>query len=325
MIKSTVVRTFFSAMTSQFPRIISLLPSATEILFALGADDLIVGRSSECNYPDRVKKVPIVVNSLIKSQLSSKYIDKNVSQSLKNGQSLYQVRKKLFASLKPDLVITQKLCEVCAITPTNIQSALRDCQPLPNLITLHPHSISEIFTDIQTVGVAIGKTSVATKQVKQLKNRLEKIKQKTKNLKKPKVYCLEWLDPPYNAGHWVPEQIEIAGGRDDLATKGVDSVRILWQKILKYNPDFLILMPCGFSINRTKKELDILKKKPEWLKLKAIQTNQVYLVNGPAYFNCSGPRIVDGTELLAHILNPSIFPNRFTNQDFVKLPYEKTS
>lgn len=303
--------------------VITLIPAATEILYALNAYNLIVGRSSESDFPSKIKKIPVVVTSKINSSYSSKYIDETVSKALKRGESLYKVNSGLFASLKPDLVITQKLCEVCAITPTDIQSAIRNCHPTPKIISLHPHSISDILKDIKTLGKAVGEKDTARKYVEILLKRIETIKNKTKAIKKrPKVYCMEWLDPPYNGGHWVPQQVEIAGGRDDLATRGKDSTRILWQKIAKYNPDFLILMPCGFSINRTLKELPQIFQKfaiaKKWYKLKAVQNGQVFVVNGPAFFNCSGPRVVDGIELLAHILHPELFPDRFTKDDFVK-------
>lgn len=301
-------------------RIISLLPSATEILYLLNSGKEVVGVSHECDYPEDLATKPVVTNTIINTSDPSKKIDQQVSKYLKVGAGIYTVDKNLFVSLKPDLVITQELCKVCAITPTNIQAAIRDCKPQPKILSLHPHSIKEILEDILKVGKAVGKEEEADLRIKNYELRIKEIKQKTAKIKKrPRVYCMEWLDPPYNGGHWVPEQVSIAGGRDDISTKGGDSSRILWKKIIDYEPEFLILMPCGFSINRTKKELPSLIKKKEWKKLRAVRENKVYLVNGPAYFNNSGPRVIRGIELLASILHPDIFPKRFTNKDLQKL------
>lgn len=301
-------------------RIISLLPSATEILYFLGAGDRIVGVSEECDFPLQVKQKPIVSFCLINQDLPSKEIDEKVSRSLKFSQEISRVDEKLFASLKPDLVITQELCKVCAITPTDIQKVLHSINPKPEVLTLHPHSLAEILEDILRVGRAIGKEKEAVLRVKSLEFRVKNVQIKTAKIKnKPKVFCMEWLDPPYNGGHWVPEQVEIAGGKDDLSVKGIDSVRLIWQKIVNYNPEVLILMPCGFSIQRTKKELFVLTSRSEWKRLKAVQNDQVYLVNGPAYFNNSGPRAFKGIELLASIFHPDIFKSNFKRQDLEKV------
>ncbi len=297
-------------------RIISLLPSATEILYSLNSDKEVVGISEECNYPSLVKEKPIVSFCLVNQNLSSKYIDIKVARSLEEGREINRVNEDLFISLKPDLVITQELCKVCAITPNNIQKTLQKCSPPPNVLALHPHSIKDILEDILKIGKKIGKEKIAELKVKSLKQKISSIKEKTKVLKnKPKVYCMEWLDPPYNGGHWVPEQVEIAGGRDEISTRGVDSSRILWQQIVNYDPEIIILMPCGFSIKKTKKELLYITQKKQWLKLSAVKNNKVYLVNGPAYFNCSGPRIVKGIELLAAIIHPEIFSDKFSSKD----------
>ena len=300
-------------------KIITLHAPAAEIIYALGAGDQIVGISHECDYPAEVRSKAVVADTTINSDQSSFDIDATVSNALRTGQDLYNVDNRLFASLNPELVITQELCEVCAITPTDIQKALRDCRPVPVLLSLHPHSIAEILGDVGRVAKAIGREEEANNYVLTLQRRLDNVHTITKDGGFiPRVYCMEWLDPPYNAGHWVPEMVEIAGGRDMLSTKGADSVRILWQRIVDYDPEVLVIMPCGFSIERTRKELHETAKRPEWKRLSAVRNNQVYLVNGPAYFNCSGPRIVDGVELLATILHPELFPFRFKSEDFQK-------
>jgi len=301
-------------------KIISLHAPAAEIIYALGAGEEIVGISHECDYPPEVRSKPIVADTTINSDQSSFNIDAAVSNALRTGQSIYTVDNRLFTSLNPELVITQELCKVCAITPTDIQEAIRDCRPAPKLLSLHPHSIAEILEDVISVGKAIGREEEANNYVRNLQRRIENIRRQTRDVEfRPRVYCMDWLDPPYNAGHWVPEMVEIAGGRDELSTKGGDSVRILWQRIVDYDPQVLVLMPCGFSIERTRKELVDVTRRAEWKELSAVRDNQVYLVNGPAYFNCSGPRIVDGVELLATILEPELFPNKFTSRDFQRI------
>ena len=301
-------------------KIISLHAPAAEIIYALGAGEEIVGISHECDYPPEVRSKPIVADTTINSDQSSFNIDAAVSNALRTGQSIYTVDNRLFTSLNPELVITQELCKVCAITPTDIQEAIRGCRPAPKMLSLHPHSIAEILEDVIRVGKAIGREEEANNYVRNLQRRIENIRRQAKDVEfRPRVYCMEWLDPPYNAGHWVPEMVEMAGGRDELSTKGGDSVRILWQRIVDHDPQVLVLMPCGFSIERTRKELVDVTRRAEWKGLSAVRDNQVYLVNGPAYFNCSGPRIVDGVELLATILNPELFPNKFTSQDFQRI------
>lgn len=287
-------------------RIISLLPSATDIVTSLGSGNQVVGRS--------------IVKTIVKPNSSSKDINDLVSSSLKLGKSLYIVDKKQFVNLKPDLVITQQLCKVCSITPTDIQEAIRDCRPIPKIISLHPHSIKNILADIEAVGNAIGKEIEAKRLVQELNLRIKKIQDQTKlTEKRPRIYCMEWLDPPYNAGHWVPEQVKISGGIDDLAISGKDSIKLIWEKIVKYNPEILIIMPCGFSIKRTQKEITILTQRPEWREIAAVKTNQVFLVNGPKYFNSSGPKVIDGIELLTRIVHPEIRTKHFTRSDFVNL------
>lgn len=300
-------------------RIISLLPAATEILYLLGSGKNIVGISEECNFPKDTKNKKVVSFCLINRDLTSKEIDAKVSKSLSEGVLINRINDDLFVSLKPDLVITQELCKVCSITPNNIQKTLKQCNKMPNVLSLHPHSIKEILNDILQVGKIIGKGKQAKLKVKSLKLKVKKIQDKTKNLKKKKVYCMEWMDPPYNGGHWIPEQVSIAGGIDDMSTKGGDSVRLIWEKIIEYDPEVLVLMPCGFSIERTKKELPRFLKKAEWQRLRAVKKGEVYLVNGPAFFNASGPRVIKGIEILAAILHPKLFQNNFKRNDLQKL------
>lgn len=299
-----------------------MLPAATEIIYALGAGDDLVGVSHECAWPAQVRMLPRVTGTTVDVEASSRSIDEQVSGALAAGESIYTVDEALLAQLRPDLVITQQLCEVCAITPQGIQKALAGLKPAPGLVSLHPHSVEEIFEDVLDVGRAIGREREAFRYVDGLRRRLGRVREVVAGRQRPRVYCMEWLDPPYNAGHWVPEQVEIAGGADEIATRGEYSVRLLWDKIVDYNPEVLVLMPCGLDFDRTERELRSLVDE-KWLGLKAVQTGQVWAVNGPAYFNNSGPRVVDGAELLAQVLHPEVIPRRFGGDDVCQLDLRK--
>jgi iron complex transport system substrate-binding protein len=228
------------------------------------------------------------------------------------------VDRALLGRLQPDLVITQQLCEVCAITPTGIQEALRDVRPAPDLLSLHPHSIAEIFADVVTVGSATGREREAQRFVDGLEARLDRVRRVVAGRPRPRVYCMEWLDPPYNAGHWVPEQVEIAGGTDGLGRLGTDSVRLMWEKITDYDPEVLVLMPCGLPMERVEREVSGLFDE-NWAGLAAVKNTQVWMVDGAAYFNNSGPRVVDGAELLASILHLEVSLWQFAPRDVQRL------
>jgi iron complex transport system substrate-binding protein len=299
-------------------RIVSLLPSATEMLFALGAGPQIVGVSHECKWPAQAAVLPKVTGTTVDVRAASREIDKQVSGALAAGESIYTTNDELLLALRPDLVITQQLCEVCAITPSGVQQTLAQLRPAPEVLSLHPHSIGEIFEDVLAVGRSVSRGLEAVQLVDGFKRRLASVESAVAGRGRPRVYCMEWLDPPYNAGHWVPEQVRIAGGEDGLGRLGNDSVRLMWDRIVEYDPEVLVLMPCGLSIARMQSELGGLVDE-RWMRLSAVRTGRVFGVNGPAYFNNSGPRVVDGAELLASILHPDAVTRRFGFQDVCKL------
>jgi iron complex transport system substrate-binding protein len=290
-------------------RIVSFLPAATETLFAVGAGPEVVGVSHECDWPEAARRLPRVTGTIVDVDAPSRAIDEQVSGALKEGRSIYTVDQALLSKLQPELVVTQQLCEVCAITPTGINEALAGVRPAPELLSLHPHSIAEIFDDVRAVGRVTGRTAEAGRYVDGLQRRLDLVRTAVEELERPRVYCMEWLDPPYNAGHWVPEQVRIAGGEDGLGRLGTDSVRLLWEAICEYDPEVLVLMPCGLSMERMEREVRELFDE-RWAGLAAVKNNRVWGVNGPAYFNNSGPRVVDGAELLVSIFHPETAPLR---------------
>lgn len=287
-------------------RIVSLIPSATEIVYLLGLEKNLVARSAECNFPKEVLKKPVLVNCPVDNQMSSREIDQFFKQAGHSGRGFYHVDQKLFKELKPNLILTQELCQVCAIPTSQVKKAARVLKADTDILSLEPESIEDMFTNIETVGQYTGKVSQAKKIVSQLKKRLSDVRRLTKGLKKPSAVIIEWLDPIMIAGHWVPQMVEYAGGKKLLSKPFVVSRQVLWDKILTVDPDILIFAPCGFTTQRTERELGVVRSKKGWGKLTAVKNNQVFIVDGDAYLTRSGPRLIQGVEILAKIFHPQI-------------------
>lgn len=290
-------------------RICSLLPSATEIAFALGLGDQVVGVSHECDYPPEAQEKPVVVRSAIDShRLNSPEIDQKVGEVLQAGKSLYTLDDEAFRTAAPDVILTQALCDVCALDYNDVVKAA-ECLPCkPTIVSLIPHCLADVLDDIFRVGNATQRDGEAKALVLNLQRRIEAVRQRSAQSSiRPQVACLEWFDPIYAAGHWVPEMIELAGGNDSLGCKGKPSAKVQWTEILDLQPEVLVLMPCGFDAQRTTQESALLQKLDGWNKLPAVKTGNVYAVNGHAYFSRPGPRLVDGLEILGQILHPEIF------------------
>lgn len=286
-------------------RICSLLPSGTEILYALGLEDEIVGVSHECDYPPQAARKPRILSTIIdQERQSSDEIDQAVRQAIQRHESLYRFNEDVLHDANPDLIVTQELCEVCAIDAAQVSDVVRILPRRPKLVSLHPHTLGQMLEEIRLVGELTGRKAEADTLVGKLTERIETVKRLVAGRLRPKVFCLEWLKPPMASGHWVPEQVEIAGGQEVLGRAGQPSRYVTWEEIAAAKPEVLILMPCGFSIERTRRELPIIEQEPVWRDLPAVRNRRVYLVNGPAFFNRSGPRLVDGIELLAGLLHP---------------------
>ena len=291
-------------------RICSLLPSATEIAFALGLGDSVVGVTHECDYPPESKKRPVVVKSAIDHhRCSSGQIDTTVNEHLQGKKSLYAIDLVRFKEANPDLILTQELCDVCAVDYQEVVEAAQSLLQKPKIISLTPALLSDVLGDIKRVGEATGRTKEAEALAQSLKERIDHVREQAScSDLRPRVVCLEWMDPIYNGGHWVPEMVELAGGRDGLGQRGEPSKKIDWRVVLEFAPEVVILMPCGFDLQRTLQEVDLLYRLPRWNQLPAVKQGRVFAVNGHAYFNRSGPRLVDGLEILAQIIHPEIFP-----------------
>jgi len=289
-------------------RIVSFLPAATEMAFALGLGNHLIGVSHECDFPVAAKTKPVVVRPALPLEtMSLREIDVAVAERIGSGQSLYQVDEKLLRELKPDVILTQNLCQVCAPSGNELTVALKLLELKPEIVWMSPHSIEEIFGNIRELGQAIGRSDEAEVIIDSARARLQRVAGLTRNAtRRPRVFCLEWIDPYYCCGHWLPEMIEIAGGQDALGRKGVDSVRTAWSDIAAWAPEILIISPCGFGVEKAVEQAKCLLQQPGWRGLPAVRSGQVFAVDANAYFARPGPRVVDGVELLAHLFHPEL-------------------
>jgi iron complex transport system substrate-binding protein len=291
------------------PRIVSFLPSATEMICALGLGDRLLGVTHECDYPPEIVGKPIVVRSVLAIEnMSQSEIDSAVTQRLRNGLSLYRVDEPLMQEIAPDLILAQDLCQVCAPSGNEVSQLLKTLPTKPHILWLTPKSLEQIFDNLRDLGEATGRSKVAGTLIAEGRARLEKIEATTRTaLSRPRVFCMEWIDPVYCCGHWVPEMVRIAGGIDRLGREGTDSVRIQWKDVLQWKPEVLIVMPCGFGLEKAAEQARQLSSYPGWADLPAVRNSRVYAVDANSYFARPGPRVVEGTELLAHLLHPDLF------------------
>jgi iron complex transport system substrate-binding protein len=288
-------------------RICSLLPGATEVVALLGRTRHLVGISHECDYPPEIRTKPVLVRPKVDGGLPSHEIHRRVQAALDAGESLYELDETLLARVRPDLVIAQELCGICAITPSQLVHAFCVLPSAPRVLSLGSSTLDEVLADIERIGDAIGRAQEAADLVERLRSRLHAVLlQVAPAEQRPRVACLEWLDPVFAAGHWVPEMVAYAGGVDVLGTPGAPSAQISWEQVRAAQPDVLVVMPCGFSIARTRQELDRLAARPGWKDLPAVRRGAVFLVEAAAYFNRPGPRLIDGVEILAACLHPSL-------------------
>jgi iron complex transport system substrate-binding protein len=289
-------------------RICSLLPSATEIVFALGMGDALVAVTHECDYPPQTAAIPRVTSSNIPPGISSGEIDAAVSATLEATGSLYELDLPMLEKLRPDLILTQRLCDVCAVSYDRVQEAVNGLPSHPTVLNLEPHSLGDILGNIRTVGKAVGIEAAATRVVGGLERRIDAVRQKTKTIsRRPRVFCMEWVNPPFSGGHWMRELVEIAGGRDELSNHHRPSRRIEWNEVIDFSPEIIVLTCCGFNLERCKAEGDTLREFEGFSKLPAATSGRVFATDGSSYFSRPGPRIVDSLEILAHLVHPELF------------------
>jgi iron complex transport system substrate-binding protein len=288
-------------------RICSLLPSATEIVFALGLGDQVVAVSHECDYPPEARDQPVLTKSAIHQTVhNSLDVDRVVEL---RGGDIYEVNEQLLGELKPDLILTQELCHVCAVSYTKVKEAARILDADTKIVSLEPTNLDEIVDNILLVGRVAGASSAAEKLASQLLRRISRVKEKTQRVKRrPRVFFMEWLRPPWVGGHWIPEMINCAGGVDRLGHLGQPSYKTEWRQVVQYQPEIIVLSPCGFDAEQVVNESTVLSSYDGWEKIPAFQDGKIYAVNASAYFSRPGPRIVEGLEILAHIIHPELFP-----------------
>jgi iron complex transport system substrate-binding protein len=294
-------------------RIVSLLPSATEIVCAIGLRDELVGITHECDFPPEVEGIPVMTRSVHDlGTSSSRDIHRLVTASVHGGSSLYTLDEEALAAAEPDLILTQELCRVCAVSYREVNDVARAIDADITVVSLEPTSIEGIFNTISTVGAMTEAEDAAVDLVESLRERLGAVEAKVQSRRdaggrSPRVVGLEWLDPPFASGHWVPEQIRRAGGWELLGADGDRSVQTTWDAVAEVDPEMLLLMPCGFHLAETQAEWTRTRRPPGYEDLTAVRRGQVFAVDGSAYFSRPGPRVIDGIELLAEIFDPDAF------------------
>ncbi len=287
-------------------RIASLLPSATEILCALGLAEHLVGVSHECDYPPEIVGRPVLTEPKIDPRGTSRAIDDAVRALVRDGLSVYRIREEALRSARPDLIVTQEQCEVCAVSTTEVRAAAQALLAAPaTIVSLAPNRLEDVLADFTRVAAAAGVEDAGARLVAASRERLERIRRRVAHAhSRPRVACLEWLDPPMIAGNWIPELVALGGGTAVLAEAGAHSATITWQALADAAPDVAIVMPCGFGLEQTRRELPALVARPEWQALPAVRNGRAYVADGNAYLNRPGPRLIDSAELLAGLIQP---------------------
>ncbi|MBV8987324.1 MAG: cobalamin-binding protein [Solirubrobacterales bacterium] len=284
-------------------RIVSLVPSATEILFALGLGPDVIAVTHECDYPPAVLELPKVTRDVLPAGLSAAEIDAAVKERTLAGESIYELDAEMLHDLRPDLIVTQALCTVCAVAYEDVRAIAEEIETQPMVISLDPQTVGEVLGDIGTLARATDRKDAAVEFVREAASRIDRIRIKVRGARRPRVAALEWLDPPFVAGHWTPQLIEYAGGEDVLGFPGENSEERSWEQISAAQPDIVIVMPCGYGAEIAHREAEMHRDE-----LAGVGAGEVVAVDAAAYFSRPGPRIVDGLELLAHILHPELVP-----------------
>lgn len=285
-------------------RIVSFLPSATETLYQLGAGGQIVGVTHECKYPAQARKKPRVIRpSFDPARMTGRQIDAKIVELMRSGSDIYIVDDKVLKKANPDLIVAQGLCEVCSPFTKEIGRAVSILGRQPEVLVLDPHDLDDMLVSIMDVAEKVGRVREGSRLVASLQKRIDTV-QGMKIKSRPRVLCLEWLDPLFTAGHWVPQMVEYAGGMNGISIAGEPSRRMDIDEAIQFDPDIIVLMPCGFEIPRTLKELPALARNEKWKSLRAVKNHTVYAVNANAYFSKPGPRTVAGLEIMAKILHP---------------------
>jgi iron complex transport system substrate-binding protein len=291
------------------PRIVSLIASATEIVCALDLEDQLVGRSHECDYPASITRLPLCTEPKFNVHGSSYEIDQRVKAILQEGLSVYRVHTEKLRELRPDVIVTQTQCEVCAVSLKDVEQAVCDwLDSRPRIVSLAPNALADVWEDIRRVADALSVSERGAALVQRLQQRMAAIAEKARTLReRPTVACIEWIEPLMASGNWMPELVEMAGGVNFFGESGKHAPWMTWEQLRDRNPDVIVVLPCGFDIQRTQQEMLHLTNKPEWPRLRAVREGRVFLTDGNQFFNRPGPRLVESLEILAEILHPEAF------------------
>jgi iron complex transport system substrate-binding protein len=284
-------------------RIVSLVPSATEMLFALGVGPDVIAVTHECDYPEAAKELPKITRDVLPPGLSAAEIDAAVKERTLAGQSIYELDIETLQDLRPDLIVTQALCSVCAVSYDDVREVAEEIDSHPQVIALDPHTVGEVLGDAGTLAQATDQRDAAVELVRDASARIDRVRVATGRVKRPRVAALEWLDPPFAAGHWTPQMIGYAGGEDVIGFAGEPSEERSWAEVAAVRPDVVIVMPCGYDAEIAYREAEMHRDQ-----LRALGAVKVVAVDAASYFSRPGPRLVDGLELLAHIIHPELFP-----------------
>ena len=282
-------------------RIVSLVPSATEMLFALGLMDEVVAVTHECDYPPAAATLPRVTRDRLPAGLTTAQIDAAVKERTLKGESIYELDTALLHELQPDLIITQALCKVCAVSVDDVRAVAEEIDSQPMVVALDPHTLGEVLGDARTIAQATDAKDAAVDLIREAATRIDRIRLLVRGARRPRVVALDWLDPPYAAGHWTPQMIDYAGGEDVLGFAGEGSQEQAWELVAATEPDIVIVMPCGFDAEIAHREAELHREQ-----LAALGAGEVIAVDAAAYFSRPGPRLVDGLELLAYLIHPEL-------------------
>ncbi|MCZ6674055.1 MAG: cobalamin-binding protein [Verrucomicrobia bacterium] len=301
-------------------RIVSLIASSTEIVCRLGLRDQLFGVSHECDYPDSVRSLTACSKPRIDIHGSSRDIDNRVKHALKDALSVYEVRQQELEAIEPTIIITQTQCEVCAVNLSDVEAAVCDLlSSNPKIVSLEPNELKDIWADIQRVADAADVPERGQVLVAELLAEVDTIRNTTRELDRPTVACIEWLEPLMAAGNWIPELVDIAGGKNLFGEAGKHSPWMTWHEVLEADPDVIVTMPCGFDIQRTMEEIHLLTDRPEWGGLKAVREGRAFVSDGNAYFNRPGPRVVESVRILTEVLHPNLFPPNFEGSGWIRI------
>lgn len=302
-------------------RVVSLIASATEIVCALGARGELVARSHECDFPHDVEDLPALTRPKLDTKRDSLSIDRDVKRLLEQGLAVYEVDADRLKSLKPDVIVTQDQCEVCAVSLADVERAVCTwTDQATRIVSLRPDSLADAFRDFRNVAAALGRPESGEALVGNMKRRMAAIADQARGLgRRPRIACIEWIEPLMAGGNWVPELVEMAGGANLFGEAGKHSPWMTWEALAAADPDVILVLPCGFDIPRTAAEMGPLVQRAGWADLKAVREAQVYLADGNQYFNRPGPRLAESLEILAEILHPQAFPFGWEGKGWVRL------